>query len=151
MRCSTVTPGKLATFWRIPVSRLNSVDLPELGGPIMATTAGAAPFDGGGSTDTAGPHPWQSLMFHPHEPGATSVAMPSPAVRRIPIRPRDRRADRRPEPTGPPRCARQAGTPVPSGAGPGRRVNRAVPARRALLDPTPQAMPPVAHSGRAEF
>src|ERR1035438_4518077 len=29
--CSTVTPGKLATFWRSPVRRLNRVVLPELG------------------------------------------------------------------------------------------------------------------------
>ena len=38
MRCSTVTPGKFATFCRNPVRRLNSVDLPELGGPTIATT-----------------------------------------------------------------------------------------------------------------
>ena len=44
MRCSTVTPGKLATFWRRPVRRLNSVDLPEFGGPMMATTCVRAPF-----------------------------------------------------------------------------------------------------------
>ena len=44
VRCSTVTPGKLATFWRRPVSRLKRVDLPELGGPMIATTAGAGPM-----------------------------------------------------------------------------------------------------------
>jgi hypothetical protein len=37
MRCSTVTPGKLATFWRRPVKRLKRVDLPEFGGPISTT------------------------------------------------------------------------------------------------------------------
>src|ERR1035437_10707596 len=35
--CSTVTPGKLATFWRSPVRRLKRVVLPELGGPTSAT------------------------------------------------------------------------------------------------------------------
>src|ERR1044071_1306372 len=35
--CSTVTPGKLATFWRSPVSLLNSVVLPQLGGPTNTT------------------------------------------------------------------------------------------------------------------
>ena len=40
--CSTVTPGKLATFWRSPVRRLKSVVLPELGGPTSATVRTAA-------------------------------------------------------------------------------------------------------------
>ena len=40
--CSTVTPGKLATFWRSPVRRLNRVVLPELGGPTSATVRTAA-------------------------------------------------------------------------------------------------------------
>lgn len=35
--CSTVTPGKLATFWRSPVRALKRVDLPALGGPTRAT------------------------------------------------------------------------------------------------------------------
>ena len=50
--CSTVTPGKLATFWRIPVSRLKSVVLPEFGGPTSATVFGA--MAGGGKTVAAG-------------------------------------------------------------------------------------------------
>ena len=57
--CSTVTPGKLATFWRSPVSRLKRVVLPELGGPTTATVRTAA---GRGSSATAAlPQPWQSL------------------------------------------------------------------------------------------
>src|ERR1700722_12446782 len=60
MRCSTVTPGKFATFWRSPVSRLNSVDLPELGGPTMATTCCLPEVTGGGRVATAGP--WQSSI-----------------------------------------------------------------------------------------
>ncbi len=40
--CSTVTPGKLATFWRSPVRRLKRVVLPELGGPTSATVRTAA-------------------------------------------------------------------------------------------------------------
>ena len=60
--CSTVTPGKLATFWRKPVRRLKSVVLPELGGPMTATVLTAAL--GSGAT-AAGPQPAQlshSLM-----------------------------------------------------------------------------------------
>src|SRR5580704_9179324 len=64
MRCSTVTPGKFATFWRSPVRRLNKVDFPEFGGPMMATTCervALASF--GGSAATAQlPQLWQSLM-----------------------------------------------------------------------------------------
>ena len=37
MWCSTVTPGKLATFWRNPVRRLKRVVFPEFGGPTSAT------------------------------------------------------------------------------------------------------------------
>ena len=48
MRCSTVTPGKFATFWRRPVSRLNRVDLPELGGPTIATMCRRVGIAGGG-------------------------------------------------------------------------------------------------------
>ncbi len=36
MRFSTVTPGKLAVFCRKPVSRLNTVLLPEFGLPTSA-------------------------------------------------------------------------------------------------------------------
>jgi hypothetical protein len=35
-RLSTVTPGKLATFWFRPVSALKTVDLPLLGLPTNA-------------------------------------------------------------------------------------------------------------------
>src|SRR5258708_5651144 len=63
-RCSTVTPGKLATFWRRPVRRLNSVDLPEFGGPMMATTCGgAAGRAGDNAVATAQPSQlWHSLI-----------------------------------------------------------------------------------------
>src|SRR5579875_980886 len=68
MRCSTVTPGKLATFWRRPVRRLNRVDLPELGGPTMATIMGRSPAGAGGAREGLGSKPergvpgWQLLM-----------------------------------------------------------------------------------------
>src|SRR5512143_1335627 len=61
MRCSTVTPGKFATFWRRPVSRLNRVDLPELGGPTMATMCRRVSIAGGGGR-VATEQPWQSLI-----------------------------------------------------------------------------------------
>src|SRR5579871_2590469 len=60
MRCSTVTPGKFATFCRKPVSRLNSVDLPEFGGPTIATTCCLPEVSGGGKVATEGP--WQSSI-----------------------------------------------------------------------------------------
>src|SRR5436190_1273916 len=60
VRCSTVTPGKFATFWRRPVSRLNKVDLPELGGPTIATTCRRVGVGGVGSVATG--QAWQSLM-----------------------------------------------------------------------------------------
>src|SRR6185369_15494125 len=60
MRCSTVTPGKFATFCRNPVSRLNSVDLPEFGGPTIATICCLPEVSGGGKVATEGP--WQSSM-----------------------------------------------------------------------------------------
>src|ERR1035441_10051811 len=64
MRCSTVTPGKFATFWRRPVRRLNSVDFPEFGGPMIATTWGRTVWRvGGGAVATAHPAQLgQSLM-----------------------------------------------------------------------------------------
>ena len=43
--CSTVTPGKLPTFWRKRVRRLKSVVLPEFGGPTTATVRYGAPSD----------------------------------------------------------------------------------------------------------
>jgi hypothetical protein len=66
MRCSTVTPGKFATFCRRPVSRLNSVDLPELGGPTTATTCRRVGMLGGGKI--AAGHPWQSPILFQDEP-----------------------------------------------------------------------------------
>ena len=66
MRCSTVTPGKFATFWRRPVSRLNRVDLPELGGPTIATMCRRVGIAGGGGRVATG-QSWQSLIksLHP--------------------------------------------------------------------------------------
>ena len=58
--CSTVTPGKFATFWRSPVRRLNRVVLPELGGPTSATVRTAA--GRGISTTAVLPQPWQLLQ-----------------------------------------------------------------------------------------
>ena len=66
--CSTVTPGKFATFWRSPVSRLKRVVFPELGGPIRATAVGAA-LPRGISTTAAAPQELQSL--HP----ATGISL----------------------------------------------------------------------------
>ena len=60
--CSTVTPGKLATFWRSPVRRLKRVVFPEFGGPMSATALGAV-LDRGSSMTAAEPHELQSL--HP--------------------------------------------------------------------------------------
>src|SRR3569832_733999 len=57
--CSTVTPGKFATFWRSPVRRLKRVVLPEFGGPMTATVLTAPAF--GNSRTAADPHPWQLL------------------------------------------------------------------------------------------
>ena len=51
--CSTVTPGKLATFWRRPVSLLNRVVLPQLGGPTRATVLGFLVAGAGGSKTAA--------------------------------------------------------------------------------------------------
>ena len=36
---SKVTPGKLPTFWRMPVSTLNNVDLPLFGVPTKAVVS----------------------------------------------------------------------------------------------------------------
>ena len=58
--CSTVTPGKFATFCRSPVSLLKSVVLPELGGPITATVL-MAPAGAVNSTTAAVPQLWQLL------------------------------------------------------------------------------------------
>src|SRR5215472_8509208 len=62
--CSTVTPGKFATFWRRPVIRLKRVVLPLFGGPITATRGERAEglsFSGGVRTGAPALHPWQSL------------------------------------------------------------------------------------------
>ena len=58
--CSTVTPGKLATFCRRPVRRLNSVDFPEFGGPTRATVC--REFGLGGGTRGAIEQLSQSLI-----------------------------------------------------------------------------------------
>src|SRR3954452_5572709 len=57
--CSTVTPGKFATFCRSPVRRLKRVVLPELGGPTRATDRTAAGRVIWATAEL--PHPWQSL------------------------------------------------------------------------------------------
>src|ERR1700693_3267024 len=64
IRCSTVTPGKFATFWRRPGRRLNKVDFPEFGGPMMATTCERVALEslGGGAATAQFPQLWQSLM-----------------------------------------------------------------------------------------
>src|SRR6185437_15202472 len=89
--------GKLATFWRSPVNRLKRVDLPEFGGPTIATICdGAArPFTGG-AVNTAQPlHPWQSLInrsgrcWTSESSGARFQAATPP-----PTHPPGRRADR---------------------------------------------------------
>lgn len=93
MRCSTVTPGKFATFWRNPVSLLNSVDFPELGGPTMATIcrrAGAAAGGGRVAVDA----PWQSSI-RPSTNGGSNASL-SRALMRLPIRPREIPSDRLP-------------------------------------------------------
>src|SRR5438105_9608591 len=102
MRCSTVTPGKFATFCRRPVMRLNSVDLPELGGPIIATTCARVVvfFDFGGAVATAHPPQlWQSLMASIScrchcWPVLGSSAMLSRAATPLPIHPLDKHGAR---------------------------------------------------------
>src|SRR5207302_11308555 len=98
-RCSTVTPGKFATFWRRPVRRLNRVDFPEFGGPMMATTWERVDLESlGGAVATAQlPQLWQSLMASGPShlfslAGAKSNAMPFRVAELLPIHPRDRRA-----------------------------------------------------------
>src|SRR5262245_26700754 len=125
-RCSTVTPGKLATFWWRPVSRLKSVDFPELGGPTTAMTAGAGPLIGNVAVAVL-PHSWQSLM-------GTSVVLGRPPFRgaaRIPSHPPDIREGRRPAPNAPPQLALRGGIRAPSVATPGLRADRVDPAHRA--------------------
>src|SRR3954469_17510986 len=65
MCCSTVTPGKLATFWRRPVNRLKRVDFPEFGGPTNATVWREAGLAGGGGNDDPMEQLWQSLICLP--------------------------------------------------------------------------------------
>src|SRR6266545_1123841 len=65
VRCSTVTPGKFATFCRRPVSRLKRVDLPEFGGPTMAITLGLPDCFGRGSVSAeAALQPSHPLMVY---------------------------------------------------------------------------------------
>src|ERR1700675_1898657 len=99
MRCSTVTPGKFATFWRRPVSRLNSVDLPEFGGPTIATICRRVGIAGGGGR-VATEQPWQSLI------NSVTLSLevafgPSRAAEPLQIRPPETPSDRRLEPSGP--------------------------------------------------
>src|SRR5262245_44328801 len=63
MRCSTVTPGKLATFWRKPVRRLKKVDLPQFGGPTMATRLTFPECRECGEMAGAALHPSQPLIL----------------------------------------------------------------------------------------
>src|SRR5712691_6536958 len=130
-RCSTVTPGKLATFCRSPVSRLNRVDFPELGGPMIAITAPGAALVGLGAVRTAGPHPWQSLM--PVPVGAISHGMRFPAAARTPIHPRDTRADLLPAPKERPQLQLRAENPAPSNAGLDRPASPDYPRSHARL------------------
>src|SRR5277367_528856 len=65
-RCSTVTPGKFATFWRRPVRRLKRVDLPEFGGPISATAPLFFPTRGGPDSTATPPPGLQWLIAQSH-------------------------------------------------------------------------------------
>src|SRR5580704_6951756 len=109
MRCSTVTPGKFATFWRRPVSRLKRVDLPELGGPTIATMCRRADIAGGGGRVATG-QPWQSLITYFTIPSrrcrcrfraAESAFAPYRAEGQLRIRRLVTPWDRRPERNGP--------------------------------------------------
>src|SRR5208283_963784 len=101
-RCSTVTPGKFATFWRSPVNRLKSVDLPEFGGPTIATVMALSPPDAGiglgigmlglGRRLTEGPSPWQLLILStlPNRIHTAKTAWPPcHAGAPLPTRPRE--------------------------------------------------------------
>ena len=140
MRCSTVTPGKFATFWRSPVSRLNRVDLPEFGGPTIATISGLSfRIDGDRNGRIREQTPartllWQSLMvileWLSPEAGETA-GLPCRREAQLRTHPPEKRGRRRPGP-----CA---GTMV----FPGRNLTPSVCARylppdrdgRALLLP----------------
>src|SRR5436190_15690256 len=127
-RCSTVTPGKFATFWCRPVSRLKSVDLPELGGPTTATTAWAELL--GGSVAVAepvAPQSWQSLI-------SLSAISDRPRFRgaaRIPSRPPGRRAGRRRGRSGRRQFARREEIRAPSVATPVLQADRGDRARHS--------------------
>src|SRR5258708_3933221 len=112
MRCSTVTPGKLATFWRKPVSLLKSVDFPEFGGPTIATTWGVADWAWNGCRDAAGhsPQSWQALM---RCPAGGLTAPQSHGAGRFRNHRRERRAGRLPERCAPELRGLQAETQVP--------------------------------------
>jgi len=77
-RCSTVTPGKLATFWWRPVRRLKRVDLPEFGGPI-STTVRSSPCRGGAVGGTKGGGVQQLLIAQPR---AAREGLPPPGMSR---------------------------------------------------------------------
>src|SRR5579884_1126959 len=111
IRCSTVTPGKLATFCRRPVKRLKRVDLPEFGGPTIATTWGFVPDCGppsSSSVESVVAPVWQSLMRLCRSPQAAAHfyghegEMQSHDGVLLRSRPRGTRADHRPE-----HCARE--------------------------------------------
>src|SRR5580700_583922 len=73
--CSTVTPGKFATFWRSPVRRLKSVVLPEFGGPTSATAV-RVPAKRVGSATAVPPQfaqPWHSLTSSSIGPAAPDL------------------------------------------------------------------------------
>src|ERR1700722_17620073 len=73
--CSTVTPGKFATFWRRPVRRLNRVVLPEFGGPTSAMETCEAAVRGGSATAVPPQfaQPWHSLTVFSIAPVAPDL------------------------------------------------------------------------------
>ena len=139
VRCSTVTPGKLATFWRMPVRRLKRVDFPEFGGPTIATVrvpAGGRE-DGSETADGLRPCPEYSLMGWPinqtQTVDAERGAWLSRAAKPLRSRRHDTHEGHHLALSGPLSHGCPAENPVPSAAWPRRPEDRGGPVCRAPL------------------
>src|SRR3954447_24107726 len=89
--CSTVTPGKFATFWWSPVSLLNRVVLPQLGGPTKATVLGLLGDGSGGRTAALQPLHADTVTS---ALTVCSTAPQSPSAALFPSHPLEKRGDR---------------------------------------------------------
>src|SRR5436190_24104094 len=73
---STVTPAKLATFCRLPVNRLKSAVLPQLGLPSRAMRAAAAML-------VCTPAPPEGALFVPWDGPAALTSVASYRIGRV--------------------------------------------------------------------